>query len=96
MRIEPRNPPPPVEFQEWDGLMHLLFQRKNKTIGAILRNDKVCQVLEKNYRTYCALKGILIDDTRPLVLRDLVTEVLEHTGLVDARAAKMDMDDFLT
>lgn len=30
VRMEPRNPPPPVDFKEWDGLMRILFVRKNK------------------------------------------------------------------
>ena len=32
VRISPRNPPPPVDFREWDGMVRLLFNRKNKTI----------------------------------------------------------------
>ena len=37
VRIEPRHPPPPVNFLEWDGLVRLCFGRKNKTLGAIFR-----------------------------------------------------------
>lgn len=37
VRIEPRNPPPPINFMEWDGLVRLCFSRKNKTLGAIFR-----------------------------------------------------------
>ena len=32
VRISPRNPPSPVDFREWDGMVRLLFNRKNKTI----------------------------------------------------------------
>eukprot|EP00966_Prymnesium_polylepis_P305008 7047602-Prymnesium_polylepis.1 len=38
VRIEPKNPPPPVNFIEWDGLVRLCFNRKNKTLGAIFRS----------------------------------------------------------
>eukprot|EP00695_Tsukubamonas_globosa_P002357 TRINITY_DN3487_c0_g1_i1.p1 TRINITY_DN3487_c0_g1~~TRINITY_DN3487_c0_g1_i1.p1 ORF type:complete len:250 (-),score=53.20 TRINITY_DN3487_c0_g1_i1:30-779(-) len=35
VRIEPKNPPPPVNFMEWDGLVRLCFSRKTtKTLGA--------------------------------------------------------------
>ncbi len=34
VRIEPRHPPPPVNFLEWDGLVRLCFGRKNRTLGA--------------------------------------------------------------
>ena len=37
VRIEPRNPPPPINFLEWDGIVRLAFGRKNKTLGAIFR-----------------------------------------------------------
>ncbi|RUP46656.1 hypothetical protein BC936DRAFT_146670 [Jimgerdemannia flammicorona] len=33
VRIEPRNPPPPVDFKEWDGLMRIVFVRKNKALS---------------------------------------------------------------
>lgn len=37
VRIEPRHPPPPINFLEWDGLVRLCFGRKNKTLGAVFR-----------------------------------------------------------
>ncbi|CAI5482097.1 unnamed protein product [Closterium sp. Yama58-4] len=37
VRIEPRHPLPPINLQEWDGLLRLCFSRKNKTLGAIFR-----------------------------------------------------------
>ncbi|XP_060047279.1 probable dimethyladenosine transferase isoform X3 [Erinaceus europaeus] len=42
VRIEPRNPPPPINFQEWDGLVRITFVRKNKTLSAAFKN-----ILEK-------------------------------------------------
>ncbi|GLC43400.1 Ribosomal RNA small subunit methyltransferase [Pleodorina starrii] len=57
VRIEPRHPPPPVNFLEWDGLVRLCFSRKNKTLGAIFRQANTLQALEANYRMYQALKG---------------------------------------
>jgi len=37
VRITPHNPPPPINFVEWDGLVRLCFSRKNKTLGAIFK-----------------------------------------------------------
>jgi hypothetical protein len=34
VRIVPKNPPPPINFEEWDGLVRLAFVRKNKTLAA--------------------------------------------------------------
>ena len=51
VRIEPRQPKEiQVNFTEWDGLIRLCFSRKNKTLGAIFKQNAVLDMLEKNYR----------------------------------------------
>ncbi|CAM9349234.1 unnamed protein product [Chrysoparadoxa australica] len=57
VRIELRNPPPPVNFNEWDGLVRLLFNRKNKTLRSVLCTKATLKLLEQNIRTYRALHG---------------------------------------
>jgi 18S rRNA (adenine1779-N6/adenine1780-N6)-dimethyltransferase len=54
VRIEPRNPPPPINFQEWDGLVRICFLRKNKTLGAIFRAKAVLKLIEQNFKIFCA------------------------------------------
>ncbi|VVC95173.1 unnamed protein product, partial [Leptidea sinapis] len=39
VRIEPRNPPPPINFVEWDGLTRIAFVRKNKTLAAAFKHS---------------------------------------------------------
>lgn len=56
VRIEPRKPLPPVSFKEWDGLVRLCFNRKNKTLGSVFRQKTVLSLLEKNYKTLQALQ----------------------------------------
>mmetsp|Transcript_8341 Transcript_8341/g.15322 ORF Transcript_8341/g.15322 Transcript_8341/m.15322 type:complete len:326 (+) Transcript_8341:484-1461(+) len=58
VRIEPRNPPPPINFPEWDGLVRICFNRKNKTLNALFTTKSVIGLLEENLKTYCAVKGI--------------------------------------
>ena len=41
VRLEPRNPPPPINFVEWDGLVRLCFNRKNKTLSAVFHTKSV-------------------------------------------------------
>ena len=55
MRIEPRNPPPPIDFLEWDGLIRLCFSRKNKTLGAIFKQPTTLGLLHRNHETVRAL-----------------------------------------
>ena len=57
VRIEPRNPPPPVNFVEWDGLVRLAFNRKNKLLRNVLTTDTVLAMLDKNMRTVASLRA---------------------------------------
>lgn len=94
IRIEPHNPPPPINFLEWDGFVRICFQRKNKTLGAIFKHKTIEDMMEKNYKTNCALKNIPFSDD-PKYTRNTVDKILADTHYTDRRAAKMTQDDFL-
>lgn len=55
VRIEPRNPPPPINFKEWDGLTRIAFVRKNKTLSSLFKQSVVLSSLEKNYKVHASL-----------------------------------------
>ena len=55
VRIEPKYPPPPINFTEWDGLVRLCFLRKNKTLSAIFRLKQVLKMLHANFVTFHTL-----------------------------------------
>lgn len=93
VRIEPRHPPPPIDFEEWDGLLRILFSRKNKTVGAIFKTQTTLDLLEHNYKTVCSLKEI--DVPMDFDCKEAVLKVLDSVDMSDRRAAKMDNDDFL-
>lgn len=59
VRIEPKNPPPPVNFKEWDGLTRIAFLRKNKTLAAAFKQTSTISSLEKNYQLHCSLNNIV-------------------------------------
>ncbi|NXL86775.1 DIM1 transferase, partial [Alectura lathami] len=61
VRIEPKNPPPPINFQEWDGLVRIAFVRKNKTLSAAFKSSAVEQLLDHNYRIHCSLHNTKTD-----------------------------------
>lgn len=54
VRLEPKNPPPPVDPKEFDGLLRILFVRKHKTLAANFKQTTVLSMLEQNYKTYCS------------------------------------------
>lgn len=56
VRIEPRKPAPdPSLVREFDGLIRICFNRKNKTLGSIFKQKAVLSMMEKNYKTLQAL-----------------------------------------
>ena len=57
VRLEPKNPPPLVNFVEWDGLVRLCFNRKNRTLGAIFRTKSVLKLIADNLKTQRVLAG---------------------------------------
>jgi 18S rRNA (adenine1779-N6/adenine1780-N6)-dimethyltransferase len=54
VRIVPIDPPPPVKFEEFDGLNRILFSRRNKTVNASFQAKGVLEMLESNWRAWCA------------------------------------------
>ncbi|KAK9389529.1 S-adenosyl-L-methionine-dependent methyltransferase [Lipomyces mesembrius] len=93
VRIEPKNPRPPVDFQEWDGLLRICFVRKNRTISAGFKSTAVRDILTKNYRTYCSQNDIMMDDSVDIGI--LIDRVLEETEMTHERGGKCDEADFL-
>ncbi|WVO16510.1 dimethyladenosine transferase [Cryptococcus depauperatus] len=93
VRIMPRDPPPPVKFEEFDGMNRIIFSRANKTIRATFGARGVAEMLEKNYRTWCAEQEKIIEDD--FDIRRLIDSILSNDGFAENRAAKMDVDDLL-
>ena len=93
VRIEPRQPPPPINFKEWDGLTRVAFVRKNKTLSAVFSQTAVLMMLEKNFKIQCSLKNESIPDD--FNMKEKVEEVLASIGFKEKRARVMDIDDFM-
>merc|ERR1712136_571362 len=62
VRIEPKNPAPPINFREWDGLVRIGFLRKNQTMSAAFKHTAVYTVLEKNYLVHASKHNIIVPD----------------------------------
>jgi len=93
IRITPHNPPPQINFTEWDGLLRLCFGRKNKTLRGIFKQDTCISLLEQNYKTFCSLNGT--EPEEELDMKAKVLGVLETHGFTALRSSKLDIDDFL-
>merc|ERR1719422_2907745 len=93
VRIEPRNPPPPINFSEWDGLTRIAFVRKNKTLGAAFSQTAVLTALDKNYKVFCSLNDQEVPED--FKVKDIVDKVLDSIDFREKRARTMDIDDFM-
>ncbi|KAG7243982.1 hypothetical protein INR49_006140 [Caranx melampygus] len=93
VRIEPKNPPPPVNFQEWDGLVRIAFVRKNKTLSAAFKSAAVEQLLEKNYRIHCSVHNVEVPPDFSISKK--IESVLQEADFSEKRARSMDIDDFM-
>uniref|UniRef100_A0A0N5AVL1 rRNA adenine N(6)-methyltransferase n=1 Tax=Syphacia muris TaxID=451379 RepID=A0A0N5AVL1_9BILA len=94
VRIAPRNPPPPINYQEWDAMLRIVFLRKNKTLLSIFRQNQVTTLLEKNYSLFCNVKGVTL--AKDFDIKQKIEEILTESGFAEKRARRLDIDDFLS
>uniref|UniRef100_A0A672TKB8 rRNA adenine N(6)-methyltransferase n=2 Tax=Strigops habroptila TaxID=2489341 RepID=A0A672TKB8_STRHB len=93
VRIEPKNPPPSVNFQEWEGLVRIAFVRKTKTLSAAFKSSAVEQLLDHNCQIHCSLHNIEIPEN--VNIAEKIQTVLENTGYSEKRTHSMNIDDFI-
>lgn len=84
VRIEPKTGKdrPAVSWAEFDGLLRIVFSRKNKTVRASFGTKEVLALVERNYRTWCALNDVAVDET-----------VIAGGGGEEEEDVDMDVDD---
>jgi len=92
VRIVPLDPPPPVRFEEFDGLTRIIFSRRNKTVHANFQAKGVAEMLEKNWKTWCSEQDKVSEDIK---IKQKIESILKETGHSNTRAAKMDLNDIL-
>ncbi|XP_014282948.1 probable dimethyladenosine transferase [Halyomorpha halys] len=93
VRLEPKNPPPDINFKEWDGFTRITFIRKNKQLSAVFKQTAVVAVLEKNYKSYASLNNIVLPPNFDMT--EKINNVLTEVNANNLRARTMDVDDFL-
>lgn len=106
VRMRPHDPPPAVRFEEFDGLNRIVFSRMHKTLRACFKARGVKELVEKNYRTWCAEQERMVEeefDAWALIESVLETR-LSPRGLdedeecgtfADARAATLSGNELL-
>lgn len=98
VRIIPIQPPPPIPFNEYDGLTRILFSRRHKTVRSSFEAKGVKDMLERNHRTFCSEHGktpLVTISSSSSTFHQILDEILSSSGYSDQRAAQMDVDDIL-
>lgn len=83
VRVEPYSPPPPVVFSEWDGLLRVLFLRKNKTVAANLKTTAVLSMLRRNYRSALDQSVGVSAESGTMVDADMVDADMADADMAD-------------
>jgi len=106
VRIELKNPPPPVNFVEWDGMIRLLFNRKNKTLRSVLNTKATLKLLEQNRKALQSLKkhqkktksAVMMSDDEDddnESVKDILERIVSKPEYKDRRARQLGENDFL-
>ena len=91
VKIVPKVPRPQISYDEWDGLLRICFVRKNRTLRSdFIGTTSVMDMLESNYRTWCAQNDVLLDDG-PLDA-NVVDADMDDDDDVAVEEEEMDMD----
>lgn len=95
VRLVPKNPRPQISYEEWDGLLRVAFVRKNKTLRAsFFGTTSVMDMLESNYKTWCAQNNVPVEDG---LSEGGDNDVMEVEADIDGEADEwdgiMDIDD---
>lgn len=93
VRIEPKmgSDRPGVSWDEWDGMLRICFVRKNRTMRASwLGTKEVLAMVERNYRVWCAMNNVALDET--VIEEENEMEVEDAVG-GDEWDGIMDIDD---
>ena len=94
VRLVPKRPRPQISFEEWDGLLRIVFVRKNRTLRAsFLGTTTVMDLLEGNYKTWCAQNDVAIDDG-PADPQTAVDMEIDGSEDVDEVKAPVDEDEW--
>lgn len=101
VRLVPKRPRPQISFDEWDGLLRVCFVRKNRTLRAgFLGTTTILEMLEANYRTYCAQNDIAVEEGPPQQDTEVAMDVDNEMPAMEDEAREeeewsgiMDVDD---
>ncbi|KAH9580070.1 Ribosomal RNA adenine methyltransferase KsgA/Erm [Trypanosoma melophagium] len=90
IRLDPKHPAPNVDFEEWDGLVKFIFNRKNKKVSSIFRTKNALQTLYEKYCSYQKMEGA--KEVKSLAeFKELLESVIQNP-VFEKRARVLDQE----
>lgn len=97
IRLDPRHPPPPIDFEEWDGLVKLIFNRKNKKVSSIFRTKVAQQTLYDAYVSYVKMEnGGSLEGAATMSIdafKELLETLLQTEPLFERRGRSLSLEE---
>ena len=93
IRLDPIHPAPAVDFDEWDGLVKMVFNRKNKKVSSIFRTKVALQQLYERYCSYQQMNGDTAGNVMPVEKFKQVLETVLQDPLMARRGRSMNQED---
>lgn len=98
IRMDPRYPPPDVDFEEWDGMVKHIFNRKNKKVSSVFKTKSAVQELREKYIGFRKAEGmkdseadISVEAFKALLDRVLQDPMFERRGKALDEPSLMEM-----
>lgn len=94
VRVVPKRPRPQISYEEWDGLLRVCFVRKNRTLrSAFVGTTSVMDMLESNWRLWCAQNDIIVEDGPAEEGDDVAMEATNENDEEGEWGGIMDVDE---
>lgn len=90
VRVTPFHPGPSVDFADWDGMLRVMFMRKNKTLAANFKSGDLFQVIQQNSLRRYPQQTLGLEEVKSRCMK-----VLEDSGFGQQRASKLKKEEFL-
>ncbi|KNH05242.1 ribosomal RNA adenine dimethylase family protein [Perkinsela sp. CCAP 1560/4] len=91
VRLEPKHPAPNIDFQEWDELAKLIFNRKNRKVSSIFSSKRIRATLFQKHLSQSEMNGKTPMDKE--AFSAAIVDVTKNAEFCDMRSRSMPIDN---
>lgn len=95
IRMDPKYPQPDVDFEDWDGMVKMIFSRKNKKVRSIFKTKTAVRDLNEKYNSYRKMEGKAGEEVTLETFKVLLDEVLGDP-MFDLRGRALDEEALMS